>query len=56
MILVVYITLRMSDENLEIGEIAFQLSLQRFIEFEYLGVHFSVTWSSAVRDSFSSDT
>lgn len=28
-------------ENLKIGEIASQLSLQRFIEFGYLGAHFS---------------
>ena len=54
MALVVYMTLRTSDENLKIGEIASQLSFQRFMEFGYLGVHFSVTLSSAARAFFSS--
>ena len=35
-----------SGENLKIGVIASQLSYQRFIEFGYFAVHFSVTRSS----------
>ena len=34
-----------SVENLKIGEMASQLSFQRFMEFGYLGDHFSVTRS-----------
>ena len=34
-------------ENLKIGEMASQLSFQRFMEFGYLGAHFSVTRSKA---------
>ena len=41
-------------ENLKIGEIASQLSFQRFMEFGYFGVHFSVTRSKAARAFFSS--
>ena len=33
--------------KLEIGKIESRLSLQRFIEFGYFGVHFSVTCSKA---------
>ena len=36
-----------SDENLKIGDIASQLSYQRFIVFGYFGVHFSFTRSNA---------
>lgn len=35
--------------DLKIGETASQLSFQRFMEFGYLGVHFSVTRSKAAR-------
>jgi len=41
-------------ENLKIGDMASQLSFQRFMEFGYLGVHFSVTRSSAASAFFSS--
>lgn len=53
--LVVYMTFGTVAENLKIGEIASQLSLQRFMEFGYFGVHFSVNFSSAARVLFSSD-
>lgn len=49
MALIVYMTFRTSAENLKIGEIESQLSFQRFMEFEYFGVHFSVTLSRAAR-------
>ena len=48
-------TFRTAVENLKIGEIASQLSLQRFIEFGYLGAHFSVTVSRAANAFRSSD-
>ncbi len=38
---------RTAAEYLKIGEIASQLSFQRFMEFGYLGVHFSVTRSKS---------
>ena len=41
-------------ENLKIGEMASQLSFQRFMEFGYLGDHFSVTRSKAASAFFSS--
>ena len=47
-------TFRTAAENLKIGEIASQLSFQRFMEFGYFGVHFSVTRSRASRAFFSS--
>lgn len=53
--LVVYMTFRTAVENLKIGEIASQLSFQRFIEFGYLDVHFSVTVSRAANAFRSSD-
>ena len=52
--LVVYITFLTAVENLNIGEMASQLSFQRFMEFGYFGVHFSVTLSSSERAFFSS--
>ena len=51
---VVYMTFLTVDENLKIGEIASQLSFQRFMEFGYLGVHFSVTLFNASNAFFSS--
>lgn len=42
-------TFRTVVENLKIGETASQLSFQRFMEFGYFGVHFSVTRSKAAR-------
>ena len=53
MALVVHMTFRTSAENLKIGEIESQLSFQHFIEFGYLGVHFSVTLSRAASAFFS---
>ncbi len=47
MALVVYITLQTAVENLKIGDMASQLSYQRFIELWYFGVHFSLTLSKA---------
>ena len=41
-------------ENLKIREIASLLSFQSFMEFGYLGVHFSVTQFRAARAFFSS--
>ena len=41
-------------ENLKIGEMASQLSFQRFMEFGYFGVHFSVSQSKAAKALFSS--
>lgn len=36
-------------KSLKIGETASQLSFQRFMEFGYFGLHFSVTRSKAAR-------
>ena len=43
-----------ATENLKIEKITSQLSYQRFIEFGYFGVHFSVTQSRAARTLFAS--
>ena len=43
MAFVVYMTFLTVYENLKIGDMASQLSFQRFMEFGYLGFHFSVT-------------
>ena len=51
---VVYMTFLTSDENLNIGLTASQLSDHLFIEFGYFGVHFSVTRSRASKAFFSS--
>ena len=44
-----YMTFLTAAENLKIGETASHLSSQRFMEFGYLCLHFSLALSSASR-------